>query len=80
MLSYAAAQVQRRFKKLTFQLRRAAERPHDPDAVYDCARPRVASCRARKLLANSSTGKKLGTPVESFKSADGERAYRLFSK
>jgi len=46
----------------------------------NCACPRVASCRARKLLANSSTGKKLGTPVESFKSADGERAYRLFSK
>jgi CHAD domain-containing protein len=35
MLSFAAVQVRTRFKKLASQLRRAAERSHDPDALHD---------------------------------------------
>jgi CHAD domain-containing protein len=35
MMSYAAAQVQTRFKRLASQLRRAAKHSRDPDAVHD---------------------------------------------
>jgi CHAD domain-containing protein len=35
MLSYAAAQAQKRRKKLVIQLRHAAKHSHDPDAIHD---------------------------------------------
>jgi CHAD domain-containing protein len=34
MVLYAAAQVQRRLRKLASQLRRAAKRPHEPDEIH----------------------------------------------